>query len=56
MEKEQKMEMCSGAGSKGGVRKPKPKSEPVMEMASGAGSKGGVRKPDFQKKEKKEKS
>ena len=42
-EKQEKMETASGAGSKGGIRKPKPESK--MEMASAAGSKGGVRKP-----------
>lgn len=36
---QEKMEMGSLAGSKGGIRKPK------TEMASAAGSKGGVRKP-----------
>ena len=40
---QEKMEMGSAAGSKGGVRKPKPESK--MEMGSAAGSKGGVRKP-----------
>ncbi|MCK5320177.1 hypothetical protein KAJ61_02195 [Candidatus Parcubacteria bacterium] len=43
---QEKMEMGSLAGSKGGIRKP-------VEAASGAGSKGGVRKPKHEDEDEK---